>query len=111
MLLFYPLDYISFFSSPFAPILHRVSPSMSHRAQLWSVRAWGVYVGLQIISLLGEWKEYEARGSKEDGDADCVTVKKRKQAVMCQLVANVSRSPVILHWCAFSMGLSYTCSR
>jgi len=98
MMLFYPLDCVSFFSSSFAPVLHAVSPAVSRRAQLWSVRAWGVYVGLQIAQLVSEWRELQPKGDKAGGDEEDSTVRKRRQDVVCQLVANVSRFPVILHW-------------
>jgi hypothetical protein len=97
MLIFYPLDYVSFFSSPLAPLLHGLGPTISRKAQLWSIRAWGAYVGLQIMSLVNEWRAQVSKGVK-DSDDDWVAVRKRKQAIACQLVANVSRLPVILHW-------------
>jgi len=104
MLVFYPLEYISFFSSPLAPVL-RVSPSTSVKAQIWSIRAWGAYVGLHILQLRNEWndlvrKECIPKGGVEDvkGSRDEDTIKKRKQAIIYQLVADISRLPVILHW-------------
>ncbi|KAJ7471270.1 hypothetical protein B0H11DRAFT_1376762 [Mycena galericulata] len=96
MLVFYPLEYVSFFSAPFAPLL-RISPAASLKAQLWSIRSWGIYVALKIVELCHEWtglveREHEAT---EDG---LKAVKKRKRAIMFQLVANISRLPVIMHW-------------
>ena len=105
MLVFYPLEYISFFSSPLAPVLHGVSPSTSVKAQIWSIRAWGAYVGLHILQLRNEWndlvrKECIPKGGVEGvkGSRDEDTIKKRKQAIIYQLVADISRLPVILHW-------------
>lgn len=106
MLVFYPLEYISIFTSPFAPVLHGVSPLAAMKAQLWSVRAWGAYVALQVLLLSNEWKEL---GRKEQtlkktpvdaaGSGDVATIKKRREAIVYQLVANLSRLPVIVHWC------------
>jgi len=96
MMLFYPLDYISFFSSPVAPLLRNASPTTSAKAGLWSVRAWGVYVGAQVALLINEWKELSAKEST--GEEDVKTVWKKKKDVVYHLVANVSRLPVILHW-------------
>jgi len=78
--------------------LKGVSPAVSRKAQLWSIRAWGVYVGLQIMSLVSQWKNETSKSGKEDQNDDWATVKKRKQAIVCQLVTNVSRFPVICHW-------------
>jgi hypothetical protein len=103
MLVYYPLEYVSFFSSPFAPLLSDVSPAMSAKAQLWSIRAWGVYVGLQILLLRHEWKSIARKeyGTDVKGQ-DKAALKKRKFAIVCGLVANISRLPVILHWyCSF----------
>lgn len=101
MLIFYPLEYISFFSSPLAPVLKGVSPNDSLKASIWSVRAWGTYVVLQVALLIGEWRELVKTGralSRGESDADPMAVRKRKQAIAYQMVANVSRLPVILHW-------------
>jgi hypothetical protein len=107
MLVFYPLEYISFFSSPLAPVLHGISPSKSLRAQIWSIRAWGAYVFIQIVLLGQEWKELVRKErilttcvadvrDKSDGAG---SIRKRKRAIIYQLVANISRLPVIIHWC------------
>lgn len=106
MLVFYPLEYISFFSTPsLAPILP-ITPQQSLRASLWSVRAWGVYVLLQIALLVGELKEIVhklATGAVDaEGEHGRLAAVKRRRAIMYQLVANVSRLPVILHWCVVS---------
>jgi len=100
MLVYYPLEYVSFFSSPFAPLLSGVSPAMSGKAQLWSIRAWGVYVGLQILLLRHEWKSIARKeyGTTSAKDQDKAALKKRKFAIACSLAANISRLPVILHW-------------
>ncbi|KAJ7712906.1 hypothetical protein DFH07DRAFT_763346 [Mycena maculata] len=96
MLVFYPLEYISFFSAPFAPIL-RISPAASMKAQLWSVRSWGFYVALKIVELCSEWTGLVKK--ERDATEDSLKmVKKRKRAILFQLVANVSRLPVIMHW-------------
>ncbi|KAF7329740.1 hypothetical protein MKEN_00237300 [Mycena kentingensis (nom. inval.)] len=91
MLVFYPLEYVSFFSAPFTGPLLRVSRATSQFAELWSVRAWGAYVALNIIELFTEWSAL-----KEEQDAEKRT--KRRRQIMYQLVANVSRMPVIVHW-------------
>ncbi|KAJ6551663.1 hypothetical protein B0H19DRAFT_1158505 [Mycena capillaripes] len=95
MIVFYPLEYISFFSAPFAPLL-RISPATSMKAQLWSVRSWGVYVALKVVELCSEWiglvrKEREA-------SEDALKIKRRKRAIAYQLVSNISRLPVIINW-------------
>lgn len=102
MLVFYPLEYISFLSSPAVPLLRGISPQASFKAGLWSVRAWGAYVGLHITLLMAEWKEIAQKERSTEIDVDAVAIHKRKQAIVYQLVANVSRLPVILHWCAAS---------
>lgn len=100
MLVFYPLEYISFFSSPLAPLMHGISNAMSLKAQLWSIRAWGSYVAFQIALLLSEWRELLGKEQALDHDvAGDEAIKKRKEAIVYQLVANISRLPVILHWC------------
>ena len=109
MLIYYPLEYVSFFTSPFAPLLPGVSPQTSAKAQLWSIRAWGVYVALQILLLRHEWKlisrpEYEDDSTTDVKAQNNAALRKRKLAIVCGLVANISRLPVILHWCcSFSL--------
>lgn len=102
MLVFYPLEYISFFSSPIAPLLRTVSPANSAKAQLWSVRAWGVYTALQVIILRNEWnaiiQQEQNAADADKGPQDKAAIEKRKTAIIYGLVANVSRLPVILHW-------------
>jgi len=102
MLIFYPLEYISFFSSPLAPVLYGVSASKSLRAQIWSIRTWGAYVVLQIVLLGQEWKELVRKErSPTTGIADVKdnnSIRKRKRAITYQLLANIFRLPVILHW-------------
>jgi len=103
MLIYYPLEYVSFFSSPFAPLLSGVSPQTSAKAQLWSIRAWGVYVALQILLLRHEWRlisrpEYENDSTKDVKVQNNAALRKHKFAIVCGLVANISRLPVILHW-------------
>ncbi|KAJ7139082.1 hypothetical protein C8R44DRAFT_693546 [Mycena epipterygia] len=96
MIVFYPLEYISFFSAPFAPLL-RISPVASMRAQLWSVRSWGIYVVLKVLELCNEWNglDEKERAATED---TLKAIKKRKRALLYQLTANISRLPVIMHW-------------
>ncbi|KAJ6475727.1 hypothetical protein C8R47DRAFT_985958 [Mycena vitilis] len=96
MMAFYPLEYISFFSAPFAPLL-RISPAAQMRAQLWSVRSWGIFVVLKIAELCTEWMSLarKERGATEDS---LKAIQKRKSAIRYQLVSNVSRLPVIMHW-------------
>jgi hypothetical protein len=99
MLIYYPLEYVSFFSSPFAPLLAGVSPSISAKAQLWSIRAWGVFVALQIVLFGQDWKSMAREDNSADGKGqDIAALKKRKSAIVYGLVANISRLPVILHW-------------
>ncbi|KAF8327284.1 uncharacterized protein EI90DRAFT_3068567 [Cantharellus anzutake] len=119
MLIYYPLEYLAFFSSPFAPVIppRIISPSQSTKIQMWSIRAWGVYVLLQVwicANELGElsWKEDAFRkaleekleelekveGEKGKVKSDLEKVLKRKKQVRYQLIANASRLPVILHW-------------
>ncbi|KAJ7083636.1 hypothetical protein B0H15DRAFT_911624 [Mycena belliarum] len=116
MLAFYPLEYAAFFSAPFAGPLLRLSAPAALRAQLWSVRAWGVYVALKVAELGHEWgglvaKEREmervlaAKGEGEggggqegEGEGEGKAVRRRKYAIAYQLAANVSRLPVIVHW-------------
>ncbi|RDB18058.1 hypothetical protein Hypma_000896 [Hypsizygus marmoreus] len=106
MLFYYPLDYLAFFSSPLAPLLPGVSPQTSAKATLWSIRSWGVYVFLQTVQLLGEWKEVaqkelalkKAPEHDANWNVEAAAAGKRKQAVCYQLAANISRLPVILHW-------------
>jgi len=98
MLAFYPLDYLSFFSSPPAPLLRGVSATTSRKAQLWSVRAWGIFVGLQIACLMADWRDQTSKSIKEGEDGDYAAIKTRKRTIVYQLLANVSRLPVILNW-------------
>lgn len=115
MLIFYPLEYISFFTSPFAPLLPPsvVSPGTGMKAGLWSVRSWGVYTALQVLLLRNEWVELDTKqmrleGSLEGGKQDeLAVVKKRKEHIKYQLVANIARLPVILHWCALYIFVSH----
>lgn len=102
MLVFYPLEYVSFLSSPFAPLIPTsvVPPSLSGKAQLWSVRAWGVFVALQIMLLRNELAgilRNEATNHEKEA-VDLEKGRKRKELIKYQLVANISRLPVIIHW-------------
>ncbi|CAK5262085.1 unnamed protein product [Mycena citricolor] len=103
MIVFYPLEYISFFSAPFAPVL-RISPSLAGKAGLWSVRAWGVYVLLKIVEQLHQWRELSNQqeqislGDDEKAQAARVVNKQKRYVLAHHLLANVSRLPVILHW-------------
>ncbi|KAJ7148674.1 hypothetical protein C8R43DRAFT_1194119 [Mycena crocata] len=103
MLVFYPLEYISFFSAPFSGPLLRISPTASMWAQLWSVRSWGVWVALRIVQLCSDWMGLvnTERRVIEEGDSHDVGLKqirKRKRAILYGLLQHVSRLPVILHW-------------
>lgn len=100
MLFFYPLDYISFLSSPVAPLLRNVSPAQSAKASLWSIRAWGLYVSADIALLLQEWSSLSARqrAGKTATDIDVWAIRKQKRNVVFKLVSNIMRLPVILHW-------------
>ncbi|KAK7048500.1 hypothetical protein R3P38DRAFT_1867872 [Favolaschia claudopus] len=97
MIVFYPLEYISFFSAPFGGPILRISPSAAMAAQLWSVRAWGLFVALRIAELCLEWMALVHKESEATEDT-LKAIKKRKHAILYQLFANVSRFPVILHW-------------
>lgn len=123
MLVFYPLEFISFFTAPFAPVLapRWVSYQTGAKAALWSIRAWLVYVLAQVALLVRERKAIAKREAIEvemkivgamNGDdeiektdeeeealrASREKTKKRKEQIVYQLVANVSRLPVIFHW-------------
>ncbi|KAF8317102.1 hypothetical protein DL93DRAFT_2077251 [Clavulina sp. PMI_390] len=110
MLIFYPLEFMSFFSAPWAPVLapRWISFQTGNKAALWSIRAWLVYVAAQVALLL---QEQHAIASKEASESEKSTAAegeeariqrektaKRKEQIMYQLVANVSRLPVIVHW-------------
>ena len=116
MLAFYPLEYISFFTSPWAPLLTgRINKKLELRAGLWSVRAWGIYTMLAVGLLGGEWVELgrkevglEMEGKEEK--EELLKIKKRKKHLVYQFIANLTRLPVILHWYAplfFLLLLSY----
>ena len=108
MLAYYPLEYISFFTSPWAPLLTgRINKKLEIGAGLWSVRAWGVYTLLMVGLLGGEWVELGRKETKlenggeteeKDREEELSKIKKRKQHVVYQFIANFSRLPVILHW-------------
>lgn len=122
MLIFYPLEFISFFSAPFAPVLapRWITPKQGGQAALWSIRAWLVYVLAQVGLLLGEREtirkeEAEARAKVVGGGKGVVEMAtpeeqeaaraskermaSRKTQIVYQLTANISRLPVIMHWC------------
>ena len=108
MLVYYPLEYISFFTSPWAPLLTgRINKKLEMGAGLWSVRAWGVYTLLMVGLLGGEWVELGRKETKlekgdeteeKDQEEELSKIKKRKKHIVYQFVANLSRLPVILHW-------------
>lgn len=118
MLIFYPLEWMSFFSAPFAPVLapRFISHETGGKAALWSIRAWGVFVLAQVALLERERraivvKENEEESGKLEGysveksDGDVVADaearekrRKRKEQIVYGLIANVSRLPVIAHW-------------
>jgi len=117
MLVFYPLEFISFFSAPFAPVLvpRWITPKQGGQAALWSIRAWLVYVIAQVGLLVRErevirGQEMEIR-AKDSGNEKVATPEeheairankegttKRKMQIVYQLAANLSRLPVIMHW-------------
>lgn len=123
MLVFYPLEFISFFSAPFAPLLapRWITFQQGGKAALWSIRAWLVYVLAQVALLIRERNaiakreateiEMKVVGADTDDDVEMTTeekealraskerTNKRKEQIVYQLVANVSRLPVIFHWC------------
>ena len=110
MLVYYPLEYISFFTSPWAPLLTgRINKKLEMGAGLWSVRAWGVYTLLMVGLLGGEWVELGRKETKlenggeteekdQEEEEELSKIKKRKKHIVYQFVANLSRLPVILHW-------------
>lgn len=117
MLVFYPLEFASFFTAPFAPVLTSariLTPKQGAEAALWSIRAWFVYVALQVVLLVRERSAIKAKEDEErangygyvlsdEKEAENKELKKktavRKVQIAYQLVANVSRLPVIIHWC------------
>jgi len=120
MLIFYPLEFISFFSAPFAPVLapRWITPKQGGQAALWSIRAWLVYVIAQVgllvrereaireqemeiqVKVPGNEKELEAATPEEHEATRAEKERKtrRKMQIIYQLAANVSRLPVIMHW-------------
>jgi len=110
MLAFYILESISFFSSPAAPILPPsiVTPARSSLAQLWSIRAWGLYTAIQLAFLVGQHraltKEERAITTAEKADTDAAkSIKKTKATVMLSLVENAAYAPLIVHWYGLSL--------
>jgi hypothetical protein len=125
MLIFYPLEFVSFFSAPFAPVLapRWITPKQGGQAALWSIRAWLVYVLAQVGLLIRERNairkqeqaEIEVKVAGSKGELEMATPEekairvskertaRRKAQVAYQLVANVSRLPVIIHWCVSFM--------
>lgn len=103
MLVFYPLEWISLFSSPAAPLL-RLNASIVRAASLWSVRAWGVYTALAVWLLMDELNDLKKKEMRAGhagtvaGEETRKAVHKRRNAIWYQLVANVTRLPVIVHW-------------
>lgn len=119
MLVFYPLEYVSFLSAPFAPLIRPsvLSPEKAALAGLWSIRAWGVYVVCQVLVARNDYvallkKEKLLAKSVLDSEkekftssaADLEAIRKKKTALRCSLIANISRLPVILHWCVSLAG-------
>lgn len=123
MLIFYPLEFVSFFSAPFAPVLapRWITPKQGGQAALWSIRAWLVYVLAQVgllirerdairkqeqaeieVKVVGSKGELEMAAAEEQEAvrASKERTARRKTQIAYQLVANVSRLPVIMHWCA-----------
>ncbi|KAJ7056952.1 hypothetical protein C8F01DRAFT_1233461 [Mycena amicta] len=103
MIIFYPLEYISFFSAPSSGPLLRISPKASMLAQLWSVRAWGVFTALKIVEQCYDLiallrKEREREHEKGVAPEARAKVLKHKRHLIHGIVSNVSRLPVILHW-------------
>lgn len=129
MLVFYPLEFASFFSAPWAPILapRWITFEQGGKAALWSIRAWLVYVLAQVALLIRERRAIARREAvevemkvvgasvNEDSDVEKTAeeeealrvskekTNKRKEQILYQLVANVSRLPVIVHWYVCSM--------
>ena len=98
MISFFPLDYLSFFTSPLAP-LYKAPRGTSELAGLWSVRAWGTYVAVQIALLLQQFKDLSVKQRVSLDEAEAVTIRNKKRDVVYQLIACIARFPVILHWC------------
>jgi len=103
MIAFYPLDYLSFFSSPLAPLVRGVPRGTSELAGLWSVRAWGTYVAVQIVLLLQQLKDLSATRRVNPGTEitreEALAIQNKKRDVVLQLISSIVRLPVILHWC------------
>lgn len=107
MLAFYALEGVSFFSSPAAPLLSPrfITPATSGKAQLWSVRAWGLYTAIQISILLQQHQGLVKRervaslgGEKGADEAELKEVRKNKAATFLSLIENLAFAPLIIHW-------------
>lgn len=108
MLAFYILESISFFSSPAAPILPQsiITPARSGLAQLWAVRAWGLYTAIQLANLVGQHialtKEERALAKMETTvNHPANNIKKKKAAVTLSLLENGAFAPLIVHWYSY----------
>lgn len=106
MLAFYSLESVSFFSSPAAPVLPPtlITPSRSAWAQVWSIRAWGVYTAIQLGQLYAQLKGLRrkermlAKSAEKLSEEEVEKTKKEKRAVVLSLVENAAFAPLIVHW-------------
>lgn len=108
MLAFYVLEAISFFSSPAAPLLSPtiVTPTRSGLAQLWSIRAWGLYTAIQIANLVVQHRVLTKKErllslspEKVSGDGETLQdVKNAKSTTVLGLIENGAFAPLIVHW-------------
>jgi hypothetical protein len=108
MLIFYPLEFLSFFSAPWAPVLTSariITSKQGTKAALWSIRAWLVYTVVQVLLIGREWQTIRAKEAQTDTVTDedeeqaaREKTAKRKEQIWYSAVANISRLPVIVHW-------------
>ncbi|KAF7292986.1 hypothetical protein MIND_01197900 [Mycena indigotica] len=98
MLVFYPLEYVSFFSAPASGPLLRISPKDALFAQLWSVRAWLVFTAFKIVEQAHDLIALLRKHTYHKDEAERAKIAKRKFHLTYALISNVVRLPVILHW-------------
>lgn len=125
MLVYYPLEHLSFLSSKKVLSL---SPTRTSKYSLWSSRAWATYVMLQFLHLRQDWKlvKMRERALKRDARTAITTatadpsggekqlgasmsayaeeqhlqaeILKRKSAIINELIVNLGYLPLTVHW-------------
>jgi hypothetical protein len=123
MLLYYPLEHLSFLTSKRVLSL---SPTRSAKYGLWSSRAWAAYVVLQFFHLREDWKLVKMREKAlaRDARAAIITAStsqpekqldasmsayaeeqhmqaellKRKSAILNEFIVNLGYLPLTVHW-------------